>query len=99
MPATTLWITDEVRDIKMMFITQSFEESEITVNIYKCDDDFIPRGEPVTRELHGSEEDYHKNLRKDAFEKGHFVSGHSTNPEWNPGYVEPADETGGHYGC
>ena len=98
MPATSLWISDD-KDIKMMFITQSFEENQFTVNIYRCDDDFIPKGEPVTRDLSGSEEEYHRSLRKDSNSKGHFISGHSTNPEWNPGYVNPEDQPGGHYGC
>lgn len=99
MPATTLWITDSEKEIKMMFITTTYDEGGFTLNIYGCDEDFIPKGEPVTKELIGDEADYHRNLRKDASEKGHFVSGHSTNPEWNPGYVAPEDQPGGHYGC
>lgn len=97
MPATTLWIVQEDKEYKMMFITQQYGEKDFTVNIYGCDDDFIPKGEPMTRDLVGKEEDYHKNLRKDSEEKGHYVPGHSTNPEWNPGYVAPL-ETGGHDG-
>ena len=99
MPATTLWISDDEKDVKIMFITQVFNENEFTLNLYRCDEDFIPKGEPIKRELTGNEIDYHKSLRKEASEKGHFVSGHSTNPEWNPGYVAPEEETGGHYGC
>lgn len=99
MPATTLWIVQEEREHRMMFITQQYGENDFTVNIYHCTEDFIPSGEPVTKDLIGKENDYHKSLRKDAESKGHFVPGHSTNPEWNPGYVAPPDETGGHYGC
>jgi hypothetical protein len=32
------------------------------------------------------EETYHKELRKQASEKGHFVPEESTDYEWNPGY-------------
>lgn len=99
MPATTLWIVQEDKEYKMMLITQQYGENDFTVNIYGCNDDFIPSGEPLTKDLIGKEEDYHRNLRKDASEKGHFVSAHSTNPEWNPDYVAPEDQPGGHYGC
>lgn len=98
MPATTLWIVHEDKEHRMMFITQQYGENDFTVNIYHCNEDFIPKGTPVTKDLIGDEEQYHRSLRKDAHTKGHFVAGHSTNPEWNPDYVEP-QETGGHDGC
>jgi hypothetical protein len=99
MPATTLWIVQNEDEHRLMFITQQYGENDFTVNIYHCNEDFIPFGEPVTKDIIGKEEDYHKSLRKDSSDKGHYVPGHSTNPEWNPGYVEPQQETGGHYGC
>jgi hypothetical protein len=98
MPATTLWITDSEKDSKIMFITQIYDEGGFTLNIYGCNEDFIPQGQPVTKEIIGDEEDYHKKLRKDASDRGHFVAGHSTNPEWNPDFNPSADK-GGHYGC
>lgn len=98
MPATSVWISNDKTDQRMMFITQVYNETGFTVNIYRCDEDFIPRGEPVTRELTGNEVDYHKSLRKASAERGQYVPGHSTNPEWNPDYNPSADK-GGHDGC
>lgn len=98
MPATSLWIVQEDKENRMMFITQQYGDNDFTVNIYHCNEDFIPTGEPVTKDLTGKEEDYHKSLRRDASSKGHYVPGHSTDPEWNPDY-SPLQDTGGHDGC
>ena len=48
---------------------------------------------PVTMfrryELLQNEERFHKELRDEPAEKGHLITSHSTNPEWNPeGYVK-----------
>lgn len=99
MPATSIWITNEDLEKRLMFVTQVYDEGGFTLNIYGCDENFIPMGTPITKELVGDEESYHKSLRKDAEKRGQYVPGHSTNPEWNPGYVAPSEETGGHYGC
>ena len=98
MPATSLWVVHEDKEHRMMFITQQFGDNEFTVNIYRCNEDFIPSGEPVTKDLYGKEDTYHKSLRKDASKKGHYIPGHSTNPEWNPDYTAP-QEIGGQDGC
>lgn len=94
MPATTLILEDGDNLRRLMFITQQFDEG-FTLNIHNCNEDYIPVGDPLVRELVGNEEDYHKKLRADSYVRGHLVSGHSTNPEWNPG----VDTMGAEYGC
>ncbi len=90
MPVTTLHIGDN----RMMFITQEFEDKSIAIDIYLCDKDYIPVGQP-TGKMSGTnftEAEYHINLRKDAHSKGQFVPGHSTNPEWNPVDTSSSEE-------
>lgn len=96
MPATTLHITDkDGKENRLMFITDTID-NVLTLNVYPCTEDYVPRGNPVTTSFvlpeGKTEADYHKNLRSDALEKGHLVKGHCTNPEWNPGY-KPEDES------
>jgi len=85
MPATTINLGEKGI---IMFITDQIEENKLSVNIYKCDDKNIPQGKPFIIQLEGNEVEYHKKLRLEAKEKGHFIPGHSTNPEWNPDYIE-----------
>lgn len=80
-------------DVNLMFLTSQMGEELIVVNIYKADEEFNPQGTAsVSVAQFPSEEAYHTELRKGAIEKGHFVPDYSTNPEWNPGYVEPQDD-------
>lgn len=39
---------------------------------------------PTVYELPDSEEVFHTGIRKEAAEKGHLITSHCTNPEWNP---------------
>lgn len=40
-----------------------------------------------------SEEEFHKDLRKQAAEHKHLITSHSTDPEWNPeNYVRTLDQ-------
>ena len=32
----------------------------------------------------GLEDEFHKSLRNEAANRGHLITSHSTNPEWNP---------------
>jgi len=56
----------------------------LDVELHTCDEDFIPKGRTSKTVQDRSEEEYHRDLRKQAAEKGHFVAEESTNPEWNP---------------
>lgn len=61
-------------------------KSFLQVELFSCDEDFIPQG-MSSRSIHeDDEETYHKKLREQAHEKGHFVPEESTDIEWNPGY-------------
>lgn len=94
MATTSLKITaEDGTEKRLVFLTTQSLDNIINVNIYKADEEFNPIG----MASHGiaeftSEEEYHKDLRKQSHEKGHFVPDYSTNPEWNPGYVEPEDD-------
>jgi hypothetical protein len=83
MPVTSIKIGDN----KLMFITQQFDKM-LSINLYICDDDYVPVGKPHVSELEIDEETYHRNLRKESIERDQFMQGFSTNPEWTPGYIE-----------
>lgn len=88
MPATTIRIKRDSGESRLMFITDQVDNT-LTINVYPCDENYIPKGKPITSTIVGrNEEDYHRNLRKDASEKDQLMKGYCTNPEWNPGYVE-----------
>jgi len=59
-------------------------DTHLDVDIYMCDEKFIPAGRPLQGVDERSEEDYHRELRKEAKAAGQFDADHSTNPEWNP---------------
>ena len=63
MPVTTLWITDDNKDMKLMFMTQQYEQNVLALRVYQCTEDFLPVGIPVRSEMIMTEEDYHKKLR------------------------------------
>ena len=90
MPATTIKIEKDGTETRLMFITDQVDKT-LTINVYPCNESYIPQGRPVTSTLiDREEEDYHKNLRKDAMERDQLVKGFCTNPEWNPDY-KPED--------
>ena len=77
----------QVDDQKLLFMTveAANREGSLDVDIHLADENFMPIGKPSLGHRDGlNEEEYHKQLRKEAKEKGHFVKDHSTNPEWNP---------------
>ena len=94
MATTALRIKSEDNsETKLTFLTSQVGESVIVVNIYRTDDEYNPVGTgSISVAQFPSEEDYHRELRKQAHEKGQFVPDYSTNPEWNPGYVEPTSD-------
>lgn len=99
MPVTAI----KVDDVRVKFITvhlppaPSTEGGEpksfLQVELYSCDEEFIPQGSPSKSIHEKDEETYHKELRALAKEKGHFVPEESTDPEWNPDYKPEQDET------
>jgi hypothetical protein len=86
----------KIGDVRIKFMTVPGEpitsedgtstKSFLQVELYTCDEEFIPQG-MASKSIHEhDEETYHKELRKQASEKGHFVPEESTDYEWNPGY-------------
>tara|TARA_B110000503_G_C7032146_1_gene364492 strand:+ start:703 stop:1005 length:303 start_codon:yes stop_codon:yes gene_type:complete len=93
MATTAIKITKYGSINRLLFMTAQ-TEAGIDVDVSLADSDFMPLG---TTSLgispkHQDEEAYHKELRQQAHEKDQFVSDYSTNPEWNPNYVESTEE-------
>lgn len=76
---------------KVKFHTGDSPE-HLSIDIYQCDEDWKEVGKPTEGTHLLDEEKYHKELRKEASIRGHFVKEHSTNPEWSPDYIENKDE-------
>lgn len=92
MPVTTLEIPQNEQVVRMMFITTPVSDTETRIDIYTCNEEFMPTGQPLNRIITMNEYDYHIKMREEAREKGHFRPDFSTNPEWNPGYVPAPDD-------
>jgi len=94
MPVTGIQTkTKDGEVLRLQFITLPGEEKGVHIDIYRCDENFIPVGKPEQKyEPTAEEESYHKALRQVAEEKAEFMPGYSSNPEWNPGYVPGQDD-------
>ena len=90
---TAIEIPHENGSRKIMFATVgAVEKTQFTVvTILTCDESFKPRMQIQNTVDPRTEEEYHKQLRRDAIEKGQFRKEYSTNPEWNDDYVEPTE--------
>jgi len=54
-----------------------------------CNDQLSDLSQPTVYEIHVTEEEFHKDLRKKAAQHNQLITSHSTNPQWNPeGYVK-----------
>lgn len=83
MPTTSLKIPQEDGVKRLMFMTNAINEELVEVNIYFCDEEFIPQGDPVKQVAQLKEEVFHKSLRKEALQKDHYIKDFSTHPEWD----------------
>ena len=93
MATTAIEITREDGPNRLLFMTVQ-TQAGIDVDVSLADADFMPLGTTSLgiSPTHQDEETYHRTLRQQAHEKGQFVPNYSTNPEWNPGYVESTEE-------
>lgn len=82
MPTTSLKIPQENGIKRLMFMTTPVNDL-LEVDIYFCDEEFVPQGEPVKQVTQIKEEEFHKSLRKEALQKDHYIKDFSTNPEWD----------------
>lgn len=91
MPCTAIKITkDDGTTVRIKFMTVG-NPGHIDIDLYHCNEEFIPIGEPLMSQVEGDEESYHKKLRLEASEKNQFVPEESTDRDWNPGYIEPPE--------
>ena len=81
MPQTALKIDTK----HIVIITQQFGK-KLTIHAYLTVDNYIPAVVAIVSELEIDEAEYHINLRKDADKANQFISGYSTDPEWNPNF-------------
>lgn len=92
MPCSALKITKEDGTIvRVKFMTVG-TPTHTDVDIFNCNEEFIPIGDPEMGVSEMDQETYHKKLRLEASERGQYVPEESTDHHWNPGYVEPPDE-------
>jgi hypothetical protein len=91
MATTALSIKQEDGSEQRLLFMTTPTENGVDVDIHLADSDFMPTGTPSIGIDKKQEEEYHKQLRKEASEKGQFVKDHSTNPEWNPDYKPEED--------
>jgi hypothetical protein len=72
----------------LQFVTDPLEDGILRILLYTCGADWLPIGEPQRSGDIRTEEDYHRNLRIEATKQGHYVKEFSTDPQWNPDYIE-----------
>lgn len=87
MPCTAIRIKKDDKIIRLKFITVA-HEIYTDVDVYQCNEEFIPVGKPEMGVHKSLEHDYHTELRSEAAKLGQFVPEESTNPEWNPNIGE-----------
>lgn len=85
------WRDGTVRNLQ--FVTEQFETG-LYVAVHICDQNwvYIDKWPGQTTDPR-TEEEYHRELRSSSSQQGHFVPQYSTDPEWNPGYLPPIEET------
>ena len=84
MPTTAILIKGkDEKETRLKFMTL-FRDGFLDIEVHLCDEEFIPFGNTSRSMDKITDEEYHKKLRKEASDKGHFVPEESTNPEWNP---------------
>lgn len=83
MSVTCLKVTREDESIdRVKFMTVDLG-THLDVDVFFCDENFIPINEPAKGVAEGTEEDYHRLLRKEADHRGQLVREECTNPEWS----------------
>lgn len=91
MPVTAVRTKDKSgQELRLQFMTIPSEKG-LLIDIYMCDPEFVPTGKPEHLLEEVDEVEYHKKLREAATEAAEFEPGYSSNPEWNPGYVEESE--------
>lgn len=89
MARTTIKTKKDGQEHVLIIMTVPRQEGGLDIDILLGNEDYEPTGTPSLGFDPRTEEEYHKELRKQASERNEYVSEFSTNPEWNPDYVEP----------
>jgi len=92
MPCTALKITKEDGTIVRIKFLTIWNPPFTDIDLFTCNEDFAPIGNPGITQVEMDEESYHKKLRIDASAKNQYVPEESTDPQWNPGYTEPQED-------
>lgn len=91
MATTTIKTKKDEQDHILLLMTVPREGGGLDVDIYLGNENYEPVGQPSLGFDPRTEEEYHKELRKQAHERNELIVEASTNPEWNPGYVAPEE--------
>jgi len=91
MAVTAIQAEKNGKIVRMKFMTVQTED-HLDVDVFSCNEEFIPIGEPAMGLDPREEEEYHRQLRTGAILHGQFIPNESTHPEWTPGYVELPEE-------
>ena len=89
MATTAIRITKDGNISRLKFMTV-WNGQFLDVDVYHCDEKFLPTGTPLQGVDPREEKEYHMELRKESKARGQFVPEESTNNEWN----EEIDESG-----
>ena len=68
-------------------------ETGVIVEIFQCDDRFIPIGEPQRGDSDMTEKAFHMKLRQQAYDHGQYVYENSTDPDWNNEIILNKDDS------
>jgi len=90
MPLTSIKLDWNGTERRLQFITEQ-HETGLYVAVQACNEEWKPVTPPTETTDVRTEEVYHRELRLEASKQGNFVPQYSTNPEWNPGYIEAQD--------
>ena len=68
----------------LLFMTVQVPNAGVDIDLFQADEEFVAFGGASLGTSELKEEEYHRKLRIEATERGHFVEEYLTNPEWNP---------------
>ena len=89
---TALLINDpEHGEIRVKVISEPIIRNRhklVQMVMHQCNENWLPINILASSIKEESEEELHREIRAEAFEKGQFIEGESTNVELNPDYNE-----------
>jgi hypothetical protein len=92
MATTALSIEKNGVKTNLMISTIQSASDDLHIDIILCDDEFSPGKVISTLAKNAEEQEYHKTLREESSEKGHFVKEFSTLLDHEPEPLEDVEE-------